>query len=77
MESGNYTRIGNWWDKRGENEIDLIAVNEFNNTGVIAEVKRNERKISMSVLENKVASLPPKVFAKYNLQLLAMSLKDI
>ena len=41
------------------------------------EVKRNERKISMSVLENKVASLPPKVFAKYNLQLLAMSLKDI
>ena len=77
MESGNYTRIGNWWDKRGENELDLIAVNEFNNTGVIAEVKRNERKISMSILENKVASLPQKVFAKYNLQLLAMSLKDI
>ena len=27
MESGPYTRIGNWWDKRGENELDLIAVN--------------------------------------------------
>ena len=29
MESGPYTRIGNWWDKRGENELDLIAVNVF------------------------------------------------
>ena len=77
MEEGKYTRVGNWWDRRGENELDLIAVNEFNNTGIIAEVKRNERKISMSVLENKVATLPPKDFAKYNLQLLALSLKDI
>ena len=25
MESGPYTRIGNWWDKCGENELDLIA----------------------------------------------------
>lgn len=77
MESGKYTRIGNWWDKRGENELDLIAVNEFNHTGMIAEVKRNERKISRTVLENKVAALPPKDFAKYEFELLALSLKDI
>ena len=77
MESGNYTSVSNWWDKRGENEIDLIAVNEFSNTGVVAEVKRQERKINMTVLENKVAALPPKDFAKYNLQLLSLSLKDI
>lgn len=77
MESGQYTRIGNWWDKRGENELDLIAVNEFNHTGTIAEIKRSERKISMAVLENKVASLPEKEFAKCHFQLLALSLKDI
>ena len=77
MKSGNYTSVSNWWDKRGENEIDLIAVNEFSNTGVVAEVKRQERKINMTVLENKVAALPPKDFAKYNLQLLSLSLKDI
>ena len=77
MESGKYTRVGNWWDKRGENELDLIALNEFNNTGMIAEVKRNERKISMAVLENKIAALPQKDFAKYKIQLNALSLKDI
>ena len=77
MESGKYTRVGNWWDRRGENELDLIAVNEFNNTGMIAEVKRNDRKISMTVLENKVAALPQKDFAKYGFQLNALSLKDI
>lgn len=27
-ESGRYTRIGRYWDRKGENEIDLIAVNE-------------------------------------------------
>ena len=77
MESGKYTRVGNWWDKRGENELDIIALNEFNNTGMIAEVKRNERKISMAVLENKIAALPQKDFAKYKFQLNALSLKDI
>ena len=77
MESGKYTRIGNWWDKRGENKIDLIAVNEVNNTGMIAEVKRNDRKISMAVLEDKVATLPQKDFAKYEFLLNGLSLKDI
>ena len=47
MESGPYTRVDNWWDKRGENEPDLVAVNEFNHTGTIAEVKRSERKTSL------------------------------
>ena len=41
MESGPYTRVDNWWDKRGENEPDFVAVNEFNHTGTIAEVKRS------------------------------------
>ena len=25
VESGQYTDIGNFWDRKGENEIDLIA----------------------------------------------------
>ena len=77
MESGQFTRVGNWWDKRGENEIDLMAINEFNNVGMVAEVKRNERKISMSALEKKLAALPQKDVARYNIQLSALSLKDI
>ena len=77
MESGHYSRVSNWWDKRGENELDLVAVNEFNHTGTIAEVKRNERKISLENLEKKVASLPSKEFGKYHFQLRTLSLKDM
>lgn len=77
MESGKYTRVGNWWDRCGENELDLVAINEFNHTGMIAEVKRNERKISLTALENKVAALPQKDFAKYQFQLQALSLQEI
>ncbi len=77
MESGMFTRIGNWWDRRGENELDLVAVNEFNKTGVIAEVKRNERKISLSALGQKIAALPSKEFGSYHFLLQSLSLKEI
>ena len=40
MQNGRYTRIGNWWDKKGGNEIDMVALNEFERIGVIAEIKR-------------------------------------
>ena len=29
METGLYTQVGNWWDRKGLNEIDMIALNEF------------------------------------------------
>lgn len=30
IESKAYTRIGGWWDRKGENEIDIVAENELN-----------------------------------------------
>ncbi|MCH5232918.1 MAG: ATP-binding protein [Muribaculaceae bacterium] len=40
-EQGEITRIGAWWDRKGHNEIDIIAENELNKTLLIGEVKRN------------------------------------
>ena len=37
-ESGQYTHIDNYWDRKGEHEIDLILVNELDNTVKIGEV---------------------------------------
>ncbi len=54
IESGEYTRIGSWWDRKGENEIDLIAINELNQTATFFEVKRNADKISLPLLQRKV-----------------------
>ena len=77
MESGHFTMAGNWWDRKGFNVIDLIALNEFENTGIVAEVKRNPRKINLSELEGKIKALPSDEFGKYKLSLCALSLEDM
>ena len=77
METGQYTTVGNWWDRKGKNEIDLIALNEFDHTGIAAEVKRNPDKISLSDLQDKVGNLPVSEFGRYNLELRAFSLEDM
>ena len=77
METGEYTHIGNWWDRKGGNEIDVIALNEFTKRGVIAEIKRNERKISMLALEEKISALPSAQFGKYTFERIGLSLKDL
>jgi len=56
-EEENFSKIGNYWDGKGENEIDLIALNDLNKTAVIAEIKRNKNKLKKEELENKVSSL--------------------
>jgi AAA+ ATPase superfamily predicted ATPase len=52
-ESGQYTHIGNYWDRKGEHEIDLILVNELDKTITFGEVKRQAKKISPALLQNK------------------------
>ena len=77
MENGQYTMVGNWWDRKGENEIDLIALNEFDHSGIVAEVKRNPNKISISDLQRKVENLPASEFGRYKLELRALSMDDM
>ena len=77
METGQYTTVGNWWDRKGKNEIDLIALNEFDHTGIAAEVKRNPDKISLSDLQRKVDNLPASEFGRYKLELRAFSIEDM
>ena len=77
METEKYTQVGNWWDRKGQNEIDLIAINEFDHQGIVAEIKHNEHKISMSKLQEKIDALPKKDFGEYELQAKGLSLKDM
>ncbi|MBQ7254048.1 MAG: ATP-binding protein [Bacteroidales bacterium] len=77
METGQYTLVGNWWDRKGENEIDMIALNEFDKTGFAAEIKRNPRKISLTELQEKVEMLPPKDFGEYSLSIKGLSIEDM
>lgn len=58
-EQPRTTQVGNWWDNKGENEIDLIALEELDKRAVIAEVKRNPRKYSETVLREKAKHILP------------------
>ena len=48
-----YSRIGGWWDRKGENEIDLVCENEFRNTLEFVEVKRSRERIDLDALRVK------------------------
>lgn len=53
MERQQSTRIGRWWDRKGENEIDLVSENELENIAVFYEVKRSKRNIDLNLLKKK------------------------
>lgn len=53
VEARQYTNIGGFWDRKGKNEIDLIAVNDFEQTIEFAEIKRNPERIDWGALKRK------------------------
>ena len=58
-EQPRTTQVGHWWDNKGENEIDLIALEDLDKKAVIAEVKRNPRKYSEASLREKAKYVLP------------------
>ncbi|MBR0041926.1 MAG: YraN family protein, partial [Bacteroides sp.] len=54
VESKAYTRISSWWDRKGENEIDIVAENELNDEAVFIEIKRKEDNFDADALNEKV-----------------------
>lgn len=52
-ESETYTRLGYWHDRKGENEIDIIAEDELDNKIEFIEVKRQAKNFDESVLRAK------------------------
>jgi AAA+ ATPase superfamily predicted ATPase len=74
--SKNYSKIGTYWEKGNQNEIDIIAINENEKKMLIAEVKRNPKKIDIVLLENKSQKLLQK-YSDYKVKFKGYSLKDL
>lgn len=55
-ETGRYTRLGYWHDRKGENEIDIIAEDEVDNKIEFIEVKRQSKNFDEEVLRAKSES---------------------
>ena len=52
-ESGKYTRLGYWHDRKGENEIDIIAEDEIDDKIEFIEVKRQAKNFDENILKAK------------------------
>ena len=50
------TAIGAWWDRKGENEIDIVCEDEISGTIDFYEVKSDRTRYSQGLLERKVAA---------------------
>ena len=48
-----HTRIASWWDRKGENEIDIIAADELEQKVTFYEVKRQAKDINIGILKDK------------------------
>jgi AAA+ ATPase superfamily predicted ATPase len=71
-EEESVTSIGNYWDKNGENEIDMIVLNDFDMTATIAEIKRNPKH----TLTTKAVAVQ-KQLAPYKVSYKMLSLDDL
>ena len=76
MEEERVTLVGNYWDRKGQNEIDMIALNDIEKTAVVAEIKRQRRKFSPTELAEKTATLN-KELSKYSVTQIGLSMEDM
>ena len=56
VEDTHYVRMGGWWDRKGENEIDLVCEDEAKGKLDFYEIKREKSRISLKELERKAAA---------------------
>lgn len=76
-EEDRVTAVGHYWDRRGMNEIDVIALNAIDKTAIVAEVKRNADRYDRAVLEAKYETIKSE-FGKYkDVQLIGLSLENM
>lgn len=76
IDSKQFSDIQGYWNNKGENEIDIVAVNDYDRQIVFCEVKRNKKKISLPLLENKAIEIV-KRYSKYAIQYKGLSLEDM
>lgn len=79
IERQAYSKIGGWWDRKGENELDLICENEFKNELHVYEIKRNDSRYDEQFVAKKVEAFLKKNPEKRSMTLSVrcLSLKDL
>jgi AAA+ ATPase superfamily predicted ATPase len=76
IESKKFSDIQGYWNSRGENEIDIVAINEAERRLVFCEVKRNPRRINPAELERKAQDIVAG-YPKFSVEYKGLSLEDM
>lgn len=78
-EGGDVTRIGRWWDRRGQNEIDIVAENELSKHLLLAEVKRNKKNYNEEelIMKSKAFFNSTGEFRNYEISYRGLSMEDM
>ena len=76
IETMQYSDVKGYWNNKGEDEIDIVAINEMKKKIEFYEVKRNSEKIKLSFLENKATKIVAK-FTDYTIEYKGLSLTDM
>ena len=72
----NLSAIGSHWESGNLNEIDIVALNEYEKKAIIAEVKRNAERINLNVLQNKSVNLV-KQLPNYRIEYRGLSMNEL
>ena len=72
-EEERFTEIGAYWDRKGQNEIDIVVLNGPN--AVVFEVKRNPDKASIGELKRKAETVQG--LKGYDVEYRTLSLGDM
>lgn len=75
-ERERVTEVSHWWDSKGQNEIDLVAIEKLDKRAVIAEVKRNPHKFNAMLLDEKFQHIKSH-FRGYQVELIGLSMDDM
>lgn len=78
-ESGSYTHLGYWHDRKGEHEIDIVAEDELDNKIEFIEVKRQAKNFDASILKAKAELFFKAVgsFKGYDITYRGLSVEDM
>lgn len=79
IESKKYTRIDSWWDRKGENEIDIVAENELSGEATFIEVKRKAENFDADALSRKIEAFTRATgkFKDYSIYKKGLSMNDM
>ncbi|MFA7494661.1 MAG: DUF234 domain-containing protein, partial [Proteiniphilum sp.] len=76
VESKQFSGIQGYWNSKGENEIDIVAINETEKRLLFCEVKRNPQRIRLGGLEQKAKDIIAK-YPTFSVEYKALSLEDM